>query len=69
MYTATKKMDRDYRQAREVTQLYADLGEAQQHIELPQARIATLDAEVTSLLALSQECLHQLQHARASLWV
>ena len=49
-------MDR-YFQAREVTRLYADLGEAQHKIELLQARIAALEAEVDGLLALSQDYL------------
>ena len=62
-------MDRDYFQACEVTRLYALLGDAQEKIELLQARIACLEAEVDGLLALSQDYLGQLQRARASVWV
>ena len=59
----------DYQQAREVTRLYALLGDAQAKIEWLQARIACLEAEVDGLLALSQEYLRRLQRARASVWV
>lgn len=59
----------DYQQAREVTRLYALLGDAQAEIEWLQARIAILEAEVDGLLALSRSYLEQLQRARASVWV
>ena len=62
-------MDRDYRQACEVSHLYAELSDAQAEIELLQARIACLEAEVDALIALSQDYLEQLQRARASVWV
>ena len=62
-------MDKDYQQAREVTRLYDDLGEAQAKIEWLQARVAALDAEIDGLLALSRSYLRQLQQARASVWV
>ena len=62
-------MDREYRQAREVTQLYAELSDAQAKIEALQARVAALEAEIDGLLALSQDYLRQLQHARAHMWV
>ena len=61
-------MDREYRQAREVTKLYDQLSEATQKIELHQARIICLEAEVDALLVLSQQYLSMLQRAR-SLWV
>ena len=62
-------MDREYFQACEVTRLYALLSDATEKIELLQARIAALEAEVDGLLALSQEYLRRLQWARASFWV
>ena len=62
-------MDREYRQACEVTRLYALLSDAEEKIELLQARIAALEAEVDGLLALSQEYLRRLQWARASVWL
>ena len=61
-------MDSVYRQAREVSGLYAELGDATQKIELLEARIRALEAEVNALLALSQEYLSMIQRAR-SLWV
>ena len=62
-------MEKDYQQAREVTRLYDDLGEAQAKIEWLQARVTALEAEVSALLLLSQDYLRQLQHARAHMWV
>ena len=62
-------MERLFFQAREVTQLYALLSDAEAKIELLQARIAALNAEVDGLLALSQDYLRQLRRARASFWV
>ena len=62
-------MERDYHQAREVTRLYALLGDAQEKTEALQTRIAALEAEVSALLQLSQDYLRQLQHARASFWI
>ena len=62
-------MDREYQQACEVTRLYALLGDADAKIEIHQARIAALNAEVDGLLALSRSYLEQLQRARASVWV
>ena len=59
----------EYRQACEVSQLYAELSDAQARIEVLEARIATLEAEVSALLLLSQEYLRQLQQARASFLV
>jgi phage host-nuclease inhibitor protein Gam len=59
----------EYQQAREVARLYAELSDAQAKIELLQARIACLEAEVDGLLALSQEYLRRLRWARASVWV
>ena len=61
-------MDREYQQAREVSRLYADLSEAQKQIELHQARIVCMEAEVDALLVLSQEYLRMIQRTR-SLWV
>ena len=62
-------MDREYLQACEVTRLYALLSDAQGKIELLQARIACLEAEVDALIALSRDYLEQLQRARASFWI
>ena len=62
-------MDREYRQACEVTQLYAELSDAQAKIELIQARVVALEAEIDGLLTLSKDYLRQLQHARAHMWV
>jgi cell division protein FtsB len=62
-------MDREFFHAREVTQLYASLSDAQAKIEALQAHIAALEAEVTALLLLSQDYLRQLQWARSSVWV
>ena len=62
-------MDREYRQACEVTQLYAELSDAQAKIEALQTRISALEAEVDALIALSQDYLEQLQRARASFWI
>ena len=62
-------MERDYHQAREVSQLYAQLSDAEAQTEILRARIAALDAEVTALLLLSQDYLRQLQRARASVWL
>ena len=59
---------REYQQAREVTQLYALLSDTTANIELHQARIICLEAEVNALLVLSQEYLRMLQRTR-SLWV
>ena len=59
---------REYQQAREVTQLYALLSDTTANIELHQARITCLEAEVNALLVLSQEYLRMLQLTR-SLWV
>ena len=61
-------MDSEYRQAREVTQLYGELGDATQKIELLESRILALEAEVNALLVLSGEYLRMLRRAR-SLWV
>ena len=62
-------MNQDYRQAREVTRLYAELSDAQAKIESLQTRIAALEAEIDGLLTLSQDYLRELQHARAHMWV
>ena len=62
-------MNREYRQACEVSQLYAQLSDAQAEIEALQARVAALEAEVDGLIALSRAYLEQLQRARASVWV
>ena len=59
---------REYQQAREVTGLYADLSESTKQIELLEARIVCMEAEVNALLVLSQEYLRMLQRTR-SLWV
>ena len=59
---------REYQQAREVTQLYALLSDTTAKIELHQARITCLEAEVNALLVLSQEYLRMIQRTR-SLWV
>ena len=62
-------MNREYRQACEVSQLYAQLSDAQAEIEALQARVAALEAEVDGLIALSRAYLEQLQRTRASVWV
>ncbi len=63
-------MNREYQQACEVTQLYAELSDAQHKIEFLQSRISALEAEVSALLLLSQDYLRQLQHAQAHMmWI
>jgi hypothetical protein len=69
MYSGKDSTMEKYQQAREVTQLYAELSDAEAKIELLQARVTALEAEVDGLLALSQDYLRQLQHARAHMWV
>jgi hypothetical protein len=59
----------EYRQAREVTLLYAELSDAHRKIEKLQARILCLEAELSALLALSQDYLQMLQRARGGFWV
>ena len=58
-------MDSEYRQAREVSGLYAELGDATQKIELLESRILALEAEVNALLVLSGEYLSMLQRTRS----
>ena len=69
MYSGKDSTMEKYQQAREVTQLYAEISDAEAKIELLQARVAALEAEVDGLLALSRSYLEQLQRARASVWV
>ncbi len=62
-------MNEEYWHAREVTRIYEELSDAQRKIEMLQARILSLELEISGLLALSQEYLRQLQFARACVWV
>lgn len=62
-------MNREYLQAREVTELYSHLGDAQEKIEQLLDRIKCLEMEVNALLSLSQDYLKKLQIARSSFWI
>ena len=59
---------REYQQAREVTQLYAQLSDTTAKIEWLEGRIVCMEAEVNALLVLSQQYLSMLQRT-PSLWV